>query len=118
MVGMARVGMDGLMVGPTEDAQMRKGPKAEILRRLKCVEGHTRAVGRMLSEGSDSMAVLRQVKALQGALRKIAMLIAQEHLMALMDSFPGDHDISPRERDLAEITGILTASTGGVEGTD
>lgn len=94
---------------------IRAQAKADILRRLKCVEGHTRAVGRMLSEGSDSLAVLRQVNALQGALRKIAMLTAQEHFLGLLSSEANDADEDRWERELSEVTGILSTSAGRAE---
>ncbi len=91
---------------------MRSTSKADILRRLQCVEGHTRGVHRMVAEGVDDMAVLEQVKALQGALRKVTMLMVLEYLVDLMVSNSGDQDPAQREKALADIVGVLTALHG------
>lgn len=95
------------------EVDVRTGSKADILRRLECAEGHTRGVHRMVAEGVDSLAVLGQVKALQGALNKVTMLVVLEHLVDLMVSNPGDQDPAQREKALADIAGVLTALHGG-----
>lgn len=91
---------------------MRSTSKADILRRLQCVEGHTRGVHRMVAEEVDDLAVLEQVKALQGALRKVTMLLVLEHMVDLIVSNPGDQDPAQREKALADIAGVLTSLHG------
>jgi len=82
----------------------------DVIRRLRCVEGHTRGVTRMVESGADCPAVVRQINAVQGALDKVAQLVLQEHLISCIpDSFSGkDSDL--RGELVAELTDLIALS--------
>ncbi len=48
--------------------------------RVARIEGHTRAVGRMLEEQRSCVDVLHQVQAVQAAWNRVAQLLVEEHV--------------------------------------
>ncbi|MFQ5488457.1 MAG: metal-sensitive transcriptional regulator [Gammaproteobacteria bacterium] len=83
--------------------QLHLSPKSreEARRRLLSVKGHVEGIIRMLEDDSVyCVDVLRQVKAVDGALRKISGLVLRSHLK--------DHVVSAGQRgDTEEIVDEL-----------
>lgn len=50
--------------------------KADLLRRLRCAEGHLRGIAAMIERGADCQSVVHQILAVQAALRVWPMLKA------------------------------------------
>lgn len=59
--------------------------REEVRRRLRCAEGHTRGVARMVEAGEPALAVVRQVYAVQASLNRVAMLLLREGLAACLE---------------------------------
>lgn len=80
--------------------------KAESLRRLKTVEGHVRGIERMLANNAYCIDLIRQIQAVQSALRAISSGILDNHLHScLLEAVRGD-DPAERERVLKEIAEV------------
>ncbi|NIS81093.1 MAG: metal-sensing transcriptional repressor [Anaerolineales bacterium] len=89
---------------------MREEKREDIMQRLRCIEGHTRGVVRMLETEADCVAVMRQIKAIQGALAKVTQLILHEKLTThLSDPFLRK-DPELQEKLLLEFADLLTIS--------
>ncbi len=57
------------------------GARAEASRRLRSIRGHVEGILRMLEdEGVYCVDVLKQVKAVDGALRKVSTVVLRSHL--------------------------------------
>lgn len=59
---------------------MQAEAKANLLYRLSCIEGHLRAVKRMVDEDRPCPEVVQQTRALQGSLRQVSVLLVTNHL--------------------------------------
>jgi CsoR family transcriptional regulator, copper-sensing transcriptional repressor len=81
------------------------------LRRLKIIEGHVRAVIRMVEEDTYCIDVIRQIQAIDSALNKVSTQILENHLNScVITAIKGD-DPKERERVLKEITDVFDMST-------
>ena len=52
----------------------------DVLRRLAKVEGHVRAIAKMVKENRDCPAVLLQIGAVEAALGRITGIILEDHI--------------------------------------
>lgn len=60
---------------------MRKENKAEVVRRLKSVEGHVRGIVKMVEEGDVSYAdVVQQTNAVFSAVRRVNTLLLKDYV--------------------------------------
>ena len=81
------------------------------LRRLKIIEGHVRAVIRMIEEDTYCIDVIRQIQAIDSALNKVSTQILENHLNScVITAIKGD-DVKERERVLKEITEVFDMSS-------
>ena len=82
--------------------------KADLLRRLRCVEGHVRGIAAMIERGADCQSVVRQMWAVQAALREINRLVIQHHLTVCLDEYflSLQMDANTGERFLAEVISL------------
>ncbi len=92
---------------------MRSEVRKDILMRLRCIEGHTRGVARMVEAEADCQALLRQVRALHGALDKITLLVVREHLDRCLLQAMESEDPADRERAVVLFNEVLSASRPG-----
>jgi DNA-binding FrmR family transcriptional regulator len=83
---------------------------AEILRRLRSVEGHVRGIERMVEEDAYCMDVVNQVLAVQRALKKVSALVLDRHLHTCATSAIRGEDVAERERILGEILDLFEAT--------
>ena len=79
---------------------MRDDVCADVLKRLACVRGHLEATAQMIERSEEALAVVHQVRAIQGALTQIQVRL----LRAQLDRW-ADQPIEPRviEDALTEI---------------
>jgi len=59
---------------------MQKNIKKETLRRLKIIEGHLKKVIKMVEEDEYCINILQQSLAVQNALKKVDILVLNQHL--------------------------------------
>ena len=60
------------------------------LRRLKIIEGHLRAVIRMVEEDKYCIDIIRQIQAIDSALSKVSTQILENHLKScVIDAIQG-----------------------------
>jgi DNA-binding FrmR family transcriptional regulator len=97
-------------VKEVNEERMLSEAQEDVIRRLRCIEGHARGVTRMVESGADCPAVVRQINAIQGALDKVAQLVLQEHLNnCIPDSFSGE-DSDLRGELVDELTNLIALS--------
>lgn len=59
---------------------MSEEATADVLRRLRSVEGHIRGIERMIEQDHACAEVSRQIVAVQRALGRVSVLLLQRHL--------------------------------------
>ena len=87
---------------PVEAAATR----ADLMRRLRCAEGHLRGIAGMIEAGADCQAILRQTRAVQGALAEVNRRLVAHYLN---DCLPADMqacDLAVRERMVEEVVAL------------
>lgn len=57
----------------------------EVVNRLSRIEGHVRAIKRMLKEGRPCPDVLIQLAAVKAAVQKTAQVILEDHIESCLD---------------------------------
>ena len=83
---------------------------ADVIRRLKSVEGHVRGVQRMVDEGVYCIDVVNQIVAIQRALKKVSGLVLDDHLHSCVTDAMRGPDEKARERVLGELIEVFEAS--------
>lgn len=81
--------------------------KAQILARLRSIEGHWGAVVRMVDEDRYCVDVIKQIRAVQSAVDKATALLLERHLNhCVTDAIRSD---SPRQREraIAELLDVF-----------
>jgi len=81
------------------------------LQRLKNAEGHLRGVQRMMEEEVYCIDVIRQIQAVQAALRKVTLMILEEHLNSCLITAVRGENVNERERVLKEIADVFETAT-------
>lgn len=77
------------------------------LKRLKNIEGHIRGIERMIEEGAYCIDVIRQIQAVEAALKKVSTMILDEHINSCLITAVRGEDIGERERVLKEIIEVF-----------
>jgi len=83
---------------------------AGIVRRLKSVEGHVRGVQKMVDEGAYCIDVVNQIVAIQRALKKVSVLVLDQHLHSCVTDAMQGTDVAAREKVLAELLEVFEAT--------
>ena len=97
---------EGAPVAPAVETDDRN---ADIMRRLKSVEGHVRGVERMVREGAYCIDVMNQILAIQRALKKVGGLVLDRHLHSCATSAIRSGGPDERERVIDEILSVFEA---------
>ncbi len=69
--------------------------KAELLKRLKRLEGQVRGVQKMLDEERDCREILQQLAAIRSAAHQASLVVIREHAAACL--FSSSESASPQE---------------------
>lgn len=81
--------------------------KTNTIRRLQIIEGHVRAVHRMIEDDAGCVDIIRQIDAVQSALGKVSQALLVGHLQhCVAEAVRGD-DVRTREKVLGEIAGLF-----------
>jgi DNA-binding FrmR family transcriptional regulator len=81
--------------------------KAEILARLRSIEGHWRAVVRMVDEDRYCVDVIKQIRAVQSAVDKATALLLERHLNHCVSGAIRSGTARQRERAVAELLDVF-----------
>jgi len=93
------------VVEDTGTGYLQDEAKKALLNRLARLEGHLKAVRRMLDEGRCADEILLQVSAVKAALNTFSAVLLEHELKSCVDScMPGDED----ER-LDRVTRVMAA---------
>lgn len=74
--------------------------RESVLKRLARIEGHVRAVKRMVEENTPCPDVLVQVAAIRAAMNGVGRLILEDHMQGCMVKAAQDGDFEEAFRDL------------------
>ena len=86
---------------------MDQATKSEVVRRLQSVEGHVRGVQKMVDEDKYCVDVIKQIDAVEAALRKVQQIILDEHLHTCVTTALRGNDPDRREAVIDEIMGVF-----------
>lgn len=81
--------------------------KAELITRLKSVEGHIRGVQRMLEGDEYCVDILKQTRAVQRALDKVNALVLENHLQNCASTVIRSGAPQERERVIMELLDVF-----------
>jgi DNA-binding FrmR family transcriptional regulator len=84
--------------------------KAERVKRLRSIEGHVRGVERMVEDGAYCIDVIRQIQAVEAALKKLSIGILNDHLHSCLITAVQGEDPTERERVLREVAEVYAAA--------
>ena len=86
---------------------MDETTQKKTIRRLQIIEGHVRAVQRMVENDNYCIDVIRQISAVQSALSKVSQVILEEHLNHCVTEAVRGDDAKQREKVLQEIANVF-----------
>jgi CsoR family transcriptional regulator, copper-sensing transcriptional repressor len=81
--------------------------KAQILARLRSIEGHWRAVVRMVDEDRYCVDVIKQIRAVQSAVDKATTLLLDRHLHHCVTGAIRSENPRQRERAITELLDVF-----------
>lgn len=82
---------------------------AEIVNRLKSIEGHVRGIERMVENGEYCIDIVNQILAVQRALQKVNSMVLNRHLHTCVTTAIRGDDPGERERVIDEIMQVFDA---------
>jgi len=83
---------------------------AEMVRRLKSVEGHVRGIQKMVADDAYCIDVLKQIKAVRAALDRVGHLALEAHLGTCVVDGLREGDQAEQARVIDEILEVFDAS--------
>ena len=83
------------------------------MRRLQIVEGHVRAIQRMVDEGAYCIDTIKQIDATKAAMTKVSQIILEDHLGSCVTNAVRGDDPAERERVLQEIAEVFEMAQKG-----
>jgi len=86
---------------------MDEGTSAGVVRRLQSVQGHVRGIQRMVEEDQYCIDIIKQIDAVQAALRKVQEIILDNHLHTCVTTAIRGEDAQRREAVINEILGVF-----------
>lgn len=89
---------------------MSANTEANIIRRLKSIEGHVRGVSRMVEGEEYCIDIVNQIAAVQRALGKVSELVLDRHLHTCATTAIRGDDPRERERVIGEILDVFKVS--------
>jgi DNA-binding FrmR family transcriptional regulator len=83
---------------------------ADLLNRLKSIEGHVRGIERMVEENAYCIDITNQIMAVQRALQKVNSMVLDRHLHTCVTTAIRGDDPGARERVIGEIMDVFEAT--------
>ena len=90
---------------------MAEGHQAQIVNRLKSIEGHVRGIQRMVEEDAYCIDIINQILAVQRALEKVNSLILKRHLQTCVTTAIQGDNPAERQRVIDEILQVFDATS-------
>jgi CsoR family transcriptional regulator, copper-sensing transcriptional repressor len=87
---------------------MAQNDKADLVKRLKRIEGQTRGVQKMVEENRPCEDILAQLNAINEAVRSVSMIMCERYAMECMGA-PNRRSKSSRQAISAMISAIARA---------
>jgi len=85
--------------------------KKDLINRLRSIEGHLKAVERMVENDQYCIDILKQTLAVQGAIDRLNNIILERHLHTCVTTAIRSQDQSERERVIGELMQLFQGST-------
>jgi CsoR family transcriptional regulator, copper-sensing transcriptional repressor len=92
------------------EALMENVTKAGVIRRLQSIDGHVRGIQRMVEEDQYCIDVIKQIDAVEAALRKVQEIVLDSHLHTCVTTAIRGDDAERREAVIDEIMGVFSVS--------
>ncbi len=86
-------------------SQLRTRDKVNRLRRI---EGQVRGLQQMVADDRYCMDILTQLQAVKAALRKVELMILEDHIRSCIKASLASADEADREAKIAELVTLLT----------
>lgn len=83
---------------------------ADIINRLKSIEGHVRGIERMVDSGEYCVDIVNQILAVERAMQKVNTLVLERHLHTCVTTAIRGDNADERERVIDEIMGVFEAT--------
>ena len=84
--------------------------KKDVSNRLKSIEGHIRGIQRMVEEDAYCVEIMKQIKAVEGALDRVNALILDSHLQTCVSKAIRSEDKDEQQRALSEVVDLFSAA--------
>jgi DNA-binding FrmR family transcriptional regulator len=84
--------------------------KAGVVRRLQSIDGHVRGIQRMVEADQYCIDIIKQVDAVEAALRKVQEIILDNHLHTCVTTAIRGDDAGRREAVIDEILGVFSVA--------
>jgi DNA-binding FrmR family transcriptional regulator len=104
-------------IAPTDSATARSGhdaaharTDAELVRRLKNVEGHVRGIQKMVGDRAYCIDVLKQINAVRAALDRVGSIALETHLETCVTDRLRSEDAGEQARVIDEILEVFSAN--------
>lgn len=81
--------------------------QAEVVSRLKSVEGHVCGVLHMVEGERSCLAVVQQIRAIQGSLRQVSLLLLKQHVDICLQDVCGEPSDDTHQRLRKELLAIV-----------
>jgi DNA-binding FrmR family transcriptional regulator len=92
---------------------MQAATRADVLLRLKSIEGHVRGIQKMVDEDRYCVEILKQTAAVKGAIDRLDQAILANHLDTCVTTAIRSDDSSERERVIAELLDLFQGQASG-----
>ena len=89
---------------------MSRDATADIMKRLKSIEGHVGGIARMVESDEYCVDILNQIVAVQRALDKVNGLVLDRHLHTCATAAIRGDDPDERERVIGEILNVFKSA--------
>ena len=89
---------------------MQEALKKDVNNRLKSIEGHIRGIQRMVEDDVYCVDIMKQIKAVQGALDRVNAIILDNHLQTCVATAISTKEPTEQERVLAEVVELFSAA--------
>jgi len=86
---------------------MRDEYRRQVLNRWKSIEGHARAVRRMIEDDEYCPDIIKQTLAIQGAIDGVNALVLDNHLRTCATAAIQSDDLEERERMIGELLDLF-----------
>ncbi len=90
---------------------MNEQAQRELLSRLKSIEGHIRGVQKMVEEDRYCIDIIKQTKAIQGAIDRVNSVILDNHLQTCVTTAIRGDEPAERERVITELLSLFEAQS-------